>query len=394
MSSKDTIQNLEAAGLVSRRRSTGYSAVDLLAADFEEPRFAVPDILAEGLNFFAGPPKLGKSWWALNIAVAVAAGGRALGKIPVEPGAVLYLALEDSPRRLKSRLERMLAGEPAPEGLDFYTEWNRLSEGGTEEIAAWVADHPTTRLIIVDVFARVRPRVNDARSDRYLADYEAAQPLKTVADQHGLAILALHHTRKAPGEDYVETVSGTHGLAASADTILVCKRSRGQADAVLHITGRDVEEKDLALRFDAGIGTWSLLGDAAEYALNETRRKILQALKDQSEGMRPKEIAEEIDIAYETVKKAVQRMARDGQLKVRDGIYRVPSVPLSPESSGDEGHGDTRDAFHTVPEEVLTMFPGSELAFEYEGVEPSLEEQAQDVEAWNGYIHRSNVVED
>ncbi len=232
----------------------------------------MPDILAEGLNFMAGAPKLGKSWWALGITIAVASGGCALGQIPVERGGVLYLALEDSPRRLKSRLEKMLAGDPAPAGLHFYTEWDRLSEGGAEAIQTWVEEHPAGRLIIVDVLARVRPRVGD-RSDRYLADYEAAQPLKTVADKHGLAVVALHHTRKAGAEDFVETVSGTHGLAAAADTILVCKRARGQADATLHITGRDVEEQDLALRFDGGNGTWTLLGDAAEWALSETRRR-------------------------------------------------------------------------------------------------------------------------
>jgi DNA-binding MarR family transcriptional regulator len=477
---------LERKGLVSRR--TSYSAIDLLATDFPEPRFAVPNILAEGLNFMAGAPKLGKSWWALGIAIAVASGGRALGQIPVERGDVLYLGLEDSPRRLKSRLEKMLVGGSAPDGLHFYTEWDRLTDGGAEEIERWVEEHPACRLVIVDVFARVRPRLSD-RSDRYLADYEAAQPLKTVADQRGLAILALHHTRKAAAEDFVETVSGTHGLAAAADTIIVCKRARGQADATLHITGRDVEEQDLALRFDAAIGTWKLLGEArewavseqrrkiietlevagamkpkqlaeaagldhgvvkhlvrsmveagqidsdgsgsylihrsphspvhpidpvihpsseqseqsegfvggdltvgaaAEYTLSETRLRILQVLKDLSEGMRPKEIAEEVDIAYETVKKAVQRMARDGQLDVRDGIYSVPPVSLSPVplslEGGDGGQGDTRDASHMVPEEVLSMFPGSEEAFDYEEVEPDFQEQAREVEEWNDYI--------
>src|SRR5262245_12597609 len=85
-------------------------------------RWAVEGILAEGLNLLAGAPKLGKSWFALNIALAVASGGTALGAIEVDAGEVLYLALEDTPRRLQSRLVRFLADAPAPERLDFATE--------------------------------------------------------------------------------------------------------------------------------------------------------------------------------------------------------------------------------------------------------------------------------
>jgi hypothetical protein len=45
------------------------------------------------------------------------------------------------------------------------------------------------------------------------------------------------------------------------------KRARGEATATLHVTGRDVLEQELALRFAAEVGTWTLLGDAAEYAI-------------------------------------------------------------------------------------------------------------------------------
>jgi AAA domain len=138
---------------------SGHTAADLMGMDFPEPRFAVSGILAEGLNFMVGAPKLGKSWWALNIAVAVASVGRARGEIPVVQGEVLYLALEDSPRRLKGRLAKMLGSNPAPEALHFFTEWDRLTEGGAETIGEWVNDHPSARLVIVDVLARVRPRV-------------------------------------------------------------------------------------------------------------------------------------------------------------------------------------------------------------------------------------------
>ncbi|MFC4591677.1 AAA family ATPase [Sphaerisporangium corydalis] len=45
--------------------------------------------MAEGLNLLAGPPKVGKSWLSLGTAIAVAASGKALEAIAVEPGPVL-----------------------------------------------------------------------------------------------------------------------------------------------------------------------------------------------------------------------------------------------------------------------------------------------------------------
>jgi RecA-family ATPase len=81
---------------VPQRRSS-WTAKDLMRHEFPEQRYAVPGVLAEGLNLLAGAPKLGKSWFALNVAAAVARGGMALNKISVEQGEVLYLALEDPP---------------------------------------------------------------------------------------------------------------------------------------------------------------------------------------------------------------------------------------------------------------------------------------------------------
>jgi hypothetical protein len=123
-------------------RQTHFTATGLMGTIFPEPRFAVPGLVAEGLNLFAGGPKIGKSWLALGLGVAVASGGRALGSIPVDRGDVLYLALEDTPRRLQSRLRSVLQGQPAPDGLNFATEWRPMPEGGGDDLDAALAHRP------------------------------------------------------------------------------------------------------------------------------------------------------------------------------------------------------------------------------------------------------------
>lgn len=331
---------VEAAGLprpaIVPPRSS-WTAKDLMGHDFPEPRYAVPGLIAEGLNLLAGAPKLGKSWLALNIAAAVAHGGLALDTISVEQGDALYLALEDPPRRLQRRLQLVLGPDVAPDGLYFETAWPVLLEGGCDQLDEWLDAHRRCRLVVVDVFAKVRG-VPQAQVNRYEADYAAMATLKALADKHGVAILVVHHTRKATADDYVDAVSGTHGLAGAADAVLVLNRSRGSADAKLQITGRDVEEAEHAMEFDPANGSWKLLeGPAQEYELGTTRRRVLVYVREHGPAS-PKAVADALGIEHDAARQACSRMAREGQLNTDGtGTYSYPSHPshLSPEEAGE-----------------------------------------------------------
>lgn len=322
---------------------TSWTAADLLQAEFPPPRWAVPGLVAEGANLLCGSPKLGKSWAALNICTAVAVGGRALGKVAVDQGEALYLSLEDTPRRLQTRLRMILEGEPAPPGLHFATEWQRMSDGGGERLDKWLQQHPDCRLVVVDVLARVRS-VPDGRGQLYDADYAALASLKAIADTHSTAVLVVHHTRKSTADDFMDMVSGTNGLNGAADATLVMRRARNSGDATLQITGRDVEESEHAMRFDRG--RWTLLdGPASDYSLAENRRRILEVLRETP--MRPKQIAAALNLDYELVKKTVQRMVNDDQLDTDGAGLYFPPVTLSPPSllSLDRDTGDSRDTY-------------------------------------------------
>lgn len=322
-----TIVDVNHATVAQLERRTSYSGVDLLATDFPEPRYAVPGILPEGLTTLAGAPKLGKSWLALNIATAVASGGYALGKIAVARGPVHYLALEDPPRTLKERLSALLRGDQPPSALDFDTEWPRVDEGGVDVLRERYRNSNPPRALIVDVFARLRPHISE-RADRYAADYQTVEPFKALADDFGMAVVVVHHTRKQTADDYLESVSGTNGLAGAADTIMVLRRSRGQADAELAVTGRDIPEQSLALRFDPATGAWTLLGDSAEWHLSLSRKEIVDLLRSVGKPMKPKAIADALGRKQDAVRQAVIRMANDNQLETNgDGAYSpVPTT--------------------------------------------------------------------
>jgi hypothetical protein len=74
---------------------------------------------------------------------------------------VLYLALEDTKRRLTKRL-RILCGDtkPPPEQIEFLTDCPRLGAGGEDLLRAWLREHPTARLVVIDTLARFRPPAN------------------------------------------------------------------------------------------------------------------------------------------------------------------------------------------------------------------------------------------
>lgn len=303
---------------------TGWNADDLMATEFPEPNWAVPGLISEGLNLLVGGPKLGKSWLSLGLATAISAGHPALGSLDINPGPVLYLALEDTGRRLKERLSLMATGGWRPSRqLRLETECPTWGAGGVNLVAEWLDTNPNARLVIIDTFEKIRGRANSGSA--YGDDYAAASQIKRLADHYGVPILVIHHVRKdRSASDFLEMVSGTNGITGAADTILVLERPRGQADGVLHITGRDVDETDHALSFDPNAGTWHLLdGPASDHTLHDTRATILRHLR-QHPGQGPTAIAKAIGLDLEQTKKTCQRMATDGQLRATAGRYAVP----------------------------------------------------------------------
>jgi hypothetical protein len=291
------------------------SAVDLMAAELPPVRWIVEGLLPEGVALLAGKPKLGKSWLALGLCVAVAAGGAALGGRRVERGEVLYLALEDNRRRLQKRLGKLLRG-PAPEGLEMATAWPKLDEGGVEALAEWLQERPGARLVAVDTLAKTRPRTRG--QNVYQEDYAALEDLLPLAAEHGVAIVVVHHTRKMAAADPLDEISGSTGLTGGVDGVLVLKRDRGKADAVLHVDGRDIEEPaEYALKWDAETAGWTIVGDAEEYRMSEERKAIVGVLTEAGESLSPGEVADILDKSRNTVKQRLWRMAQDGQVESR-----------------------------------------------------------------------------
>jgi len=302
---------------------TTTTAAELMDKELPPVKWAVAGVLPEGVAILAGKPKMGKSWLALGLCVSVAAGGYALGKIPAECGGALYLGLEDQERRLQRRLKKILAGDAAPGGLEVAWSWPRLDQGGVEALRTYLEDRPDIRLVVIDTLKKIRPRESGSRGV-YDLDYEALEPLLPLAAEYGVAILVVHHLRKLEAGDPFDMISGSTGLTGGVDGALVLKRDRGKQDATLAIDGRDVEEPtELALRWDADIASWSLMGNAEEYRQSEERRRIIALLGLMDEPMSPKDIAEALGKNRSTTRVLLANMKQDGQVEATSRGYVV-----------------------------------------------------------------------
>ena len=339
--------------------------------DFPPLRYHVPGIIPEGLTVLAGAPKVGKSWLVLGCGLAVAAPGRALGKIECERRPVCYFALEDGDRRMQDRCRKLLDSpwrprEPIPAAFSYLTDVlpGQILPTLGEYLA--MSGH-LAPLVIVDTLGRCLPPAQAGES-AYGRDYRVVSDLKALADRYpGTAIVACHHDRKATTADFVDSVSGTNAIAGAADTVLLLTRPRGEAAGLLQVTGRDVTEGCYAVSFDWC--AWTLDGaDLAEAGQAAEARRATAGLGDRSaeiagyvngqqDPVTPARVAAALGLGNDAAGKYLRRLADTGRIrKAGRGTYtprpsvRMPESPHSPPHTQDsrresgDARSDTSDA--------------------------------------------------
>lgn len=171
---------------------------------------------------------------------------------------------------------------PGEASLSDFTYKTRIVPGKIlETIRAQMRRHPETAMVVIDTLGKVMPQSQVGES-AYQRDYRVGSALKRLADDHpGLAVVVLHHDRKAVSDDFVDSVSGTHGLAGAADTVMALIRKRQAEDGSLLVTGRDVEGNEYAIAMRGT--TWQLsAGDLAGAAAEARKRTATANLSGKS----------------------------------------------------------------------------------------------------------------
>jgi hypothetical protein len=296
----------ESKPLVPLQAVNGKALLDM---DVPPIRYIVSDLLPVGLHLLAGSPKIGKSWFALWLCNQVAAGEK-VWEFDTAKCPTLYLSLEDTMDRLHLRLSTIT--ESGSEDSWFVTSVDAGTL--TEQLEAFIQAHPDIGLIVIDTLARVR----DSATSSYMNDYGEMRRFKELADKYRLALILVHHLRKASDSDPVNMVSGSTGLIGAVDGIYILEKdARFDNQAKLHITGRDTPDMQLRLEFDREDNVWKFMGFASgEIApLDETLFAAIEQIGNFS-GTATELIAamQKIDSDIEIQPNRLTRLLRDKSL--------------------------------------------------------------------------------
>jgi RecA-family ATPase len=291
------------------------------------------------MTLLVAAPKIGKSWMVLGLALELSNGGSAFGCLPVgAPRPVLYLALEDGPRRLQSRL-RMLKPDEVSFRLEFQTA---IDEGKViVTIRDYMAKHAgLDPVVILDTLGKIMPQAA-GNASAYGHDYKILSALKGTADAvPGSSLVIVHHTRKSEGGDFLDAVSGTQGIAGAADTVLVLKRERHEKRATLQVTSRDAAEGEYSLTMSDS-GEWTLDGQSLEDAaraaqtakategVGDRMTEVIEMVGKFPEGATPSDIRQLIPGIGNVDEYLRRAVAAERLTKLSRGLYApVRSVTL------------------------------------------------------------------
>jgi len=225
---------------------TSWSDFDALAT--AGMRFRVAGIWpADGLGFIAAPPKHGKTWLALALAISVATGRPFLGQHAVEQCPVVYVALEGSPGGLRARIGAIARGmgvNPDSDELRRALHLAYKPRGLNLSDPAW-AQRLTTDveahqagLVIVDVLRRA---ATIRESGDGVGDFAGLLRNLEPLQDHGRSLVFCHHFRKdGKNDDEVATgqrMAGTGSL-------------HGHYDAALYITSYQQHDRQMRVEVD------------------------------------------------------------------------------------------------------------------------------------------------
>ena len=226
-------------------------AETLFYKPLEHPRMLIDGILSNGLAILSGDSKIGKSWMILWFCLKISQGEPIWG-LPTAKTDVIYLALEDCEWRVQQRMQELT--DVPPENLHFGFSCGRIGTDLEAQIELVLKEYPSTGLLFIDTLQMVRDNVS-SKTNAYAQDYRDLSALKKLADTHGICIFLVHHNRKErDGSNVFNDMTGSTGIAGVADTCMILrKEERFGSSAVLSITGRDVEEKQLKLTMPKNI---------------------------------------------------------------------------------------------------------------------------------------------
>jgi hypothetical protein len=321
----------------------------LPAAQLGDPtaplRWLLADLFLVGAaGILGGAPKTGKSFFALELAVAVASATAAAGRFAVPtPGPVLLCAAEDPPAVVVQRLAALAAARAqalATLPLEVIVEAGVRLPDGLDRLAATVAQ-VAPRLLILDPLIRLHRADENSAADMAVV----LDGLRGLARATECAILLVHHTRKAPAGGVAgHGLRGSSDLHAFGDTNLYLRRLGPDAALELRIEHRAAPCPP-PLRLQLRVETTGLL-PCARFVCDDTapadplRERTLTLVRRATAPLSTDALRATLGVRKQTLLALLQHLAADGLLRRagRDGWTAAAQTVPVPDSMGGNGN--------------------------------------------------------
>ena len=222
------------------------TAEDLMQKEIPDPIvfIGVDDelpLLVEGTCILSAKPKLGKSWFALSMCLAIASGETFLG-YKTRQCSTLYLDLETSESIQKKRLGKVLKGKPVPKKFYLETATDSINNGFLDQLENYLEQDPDLGVIVVDVFTIIRSPAKSIKESEYDHAYRDLTPLNQFAQNHHISIILVCHDRKAVDEnDPFANILGSTGLQGAATQMVVMFRKKKDDPIHISVKGKTID---------------------------------------------------------------------------------------------------------------------------------------------------------
>jgi predicted ATP-dependent serine protease len=154
---------------------------------------------------------------------------------PVVKGDCLYLALEDSPRRLSDRIKKLKL-DKLQEYPTINIEAPIIGKGLEESIRNWIETVKNPRLVVVDTLARVKPMLGKTSGTLYDLDNQLLNNLQKLATSSGITIVIVSHLGKEKKDYDWDRIQGSAGMQGMSDAMWLLDRGDNSNSAFIILT--------------------------------------------------------------------------------------------------------------------------------------------------------------
>ena len=266
-------------------------------------RDCLPD---EGSSVLVAPPKIGKTTFASNLALAIARGVPFLGRSTLQCP-VAYAYLDGPPKEIKAEFKRLGLRRIDP----VFIHGGAAPQDCVDWIMALVDQH-SVRFVVIDTFQKFFKiqNIND-----YSEVVNKSSPMLDAAGAKHVHVLFLHHAGKGDRSD-LDSGIGSTAIRGQVQSFLHLKLLPGSTRRIFRTDQRYGQGNfpEIAIGFDRQ-GWLEVKGSREDAEIQDAKPKLQELFNSEDSELTEKQIRTAIPVKAIIVSKALREMFKAGEVE-------------------------------------------------------------------------------